>query len=158
MRESFLQILRYLFRHHDIQGALRQSNKSNLLAVLHNVGFDVHDARTAVAWLHGFKKNQRAVNKIATPTSDAIRVFTDSEMQKLDVEVRGFIHSLQQSGLLDSIKCEVIIERAMSLESPRIGLRDLHYIINVILTDDEAKNVAQRQAYLLLLLPKNNPQ
>ena len=157
MTESFLQILLYLFRHYDIQGALQQCDNAALLAALHNVGFDAHEVQTAIEWLGGFKQVENAVNNIAKPADASMRVFTENEMQKLAIEVRGFIHLLQQNRLLDNTKCELIIERAMSIESPRICLRDLHCIINVVLTDCKPQDAAMRNAYLLLLLPKKNP-
>lgn len=155
--ENFLQILLYLFRYHDIQGALQQRDKAALLEALHNVGFDSRDARAAIEWLGGFKQVTHAVKNIATPKANSMRVFTEREIQKLTTEVRGFIHLLQRSDLLDNPTCELIIERAMSLKSSQICLRDLHCIINVVLIDYKPQDTTARNACLLLLLPKKNP-
>jgi Smg protein len=157
MTENFLQILLYLFRCHDIQSVLQQDDNATLLTALRQLGFDSQDVRTAIAWLGGFKQIEHAVKNIATPAQTSIRVFTENERQKLAIEVRGFIHLMQQNGLLDHSKCELIIERAMSLEGSRICMRDLHCIINVILTNNAPQDTATRNAYLVLLSPNKNP-
>ena len=72
-------------------------------------------------------------------------------MLKLDVRVRGFILFLQQNGLLDDVKRELIIERAMSLNIHYVNLHDLYYIVNVVLMNHNAEDESVKQAHQLLL-------
>ncbi len=152
MTENWLQILFYLFRHQDNQDAL-QNNNVNLLETLRDLGVSSQTARKMMTWLDECKQ----INYLATPASTSMRFFTHDEIKKLDVAARGFIHSLQQTGLLDDAKCELIIAAAMSLDLPRVYLKDLHGIIRVILRDGKPQDIAVRNAYFLLLLSKSNP-
>ena len=94
-----------------------------------------------VGW---FSTNESAVEVVGRPKDTSLRAFTNSEIFKLDLRVRGFILFLQQNGLLDDVKHEIIIERAMSLNTHQVKLYDLNYIVNVVLMGDQADDEASK--------------
>ena len=151
MTENFLQILLYLFQYHVVEGVLQQNDREGLVEELDDVGFNPLEARYAIEWLEGFNQAETKVEIVASPAPTSIRTFTNTEMLKLDIRVRGFILFLQQNGLLDDIKRELIIERAMSLNTHYVNLHDLYYIVNVVLMNHNAEDESIKQTHQLLL-------
>ena len=152
MTENFLQILLYLFQHHVIEGVLQQKDREGLVAELDSVGFSSLEARYAIEWLDGFSQTENAIDFVSSPSNDGLRAFTRSETLKLDTCVRGFIFFLQQHDLLDELKRELIIERAMALQTHRVNLYDLYYIVNMLLANSKPEDEATNQAYQLLMV------
>ncbi len=152
MTENFLQILLYLFQHHVSQGGLEQTtDRESLVEELDHVGFNPLEARHAIEWLDGFQQTESAVKVVGHPKETSIRAFTEFEIFKLDIRVRGFILFLQQNGLLDDVKREIVIERAMSLNIHQVKLYDLYYIVNVVLIGDKTEDQVSKQKQQLLL-------
>lgn len=151
MTENFLQILLYLFQYHVTKGVLEQTDRESLVEELDHVGFNPLEARHAIEWLDGFQQTESAVEVVGRPKKTSLRAFTNSEIFKLDLRVRGFILFLQQNGLLDDVKREIIIERAMSLSAHQVKLYDLYYIVNVVLMGDKADDKISKQKQQLLL-------
>ena len=70
------------------------------------------------------------------------RIYIDQELDKLDVECRGFLLFLEQSGILDSETRELVIDRVMALESDDIGLHQLKWIILMVLFNQPGREEA----------------
>ena len=64
-----------------------------------------------------------------------MRIYTDSEAQKLDTETRGMLLFLEQNGILDPFSREVVIERAMALDTEELTSEDVKWIVLLVLVN-----------------------
>ena len=85
------------------------------------------------------KKDELDVGAIC---SRSIRVFNNIENEKLDVECKGFLIFLEQAGVLDSEDRELVIDRVMALETERIELQQLKWVVLMVLFNRPGKEAA----------------
>ncbi|HAO24765.1 MAG TPA: hypothetical protein DCQ49_06630, partial [Methylophaga sp.] len=62
-----------------------------------------------------------------------IRVFSESEIERLDIQCRGYLLFLEQVGVLDVETREVVIERVLALDSEEIDLEQLKWVVLMVL-------------------------
>jgi Smg protein len=138
MKENVFDVLMYLFEHYmeDEVDILPDSDdvRTELLAA----GFEQIEVSKAFDWLEslGFQGNIR-------PTvAPAFRIFCEDEKSKLDVECRGFIMFLEQSGILSANNRELVIDRVMALGNEEISLEKLKWIVLMVLLSQPDEEVA----------------
>ena len=119
MKESVLDVLIYLFDHYVEQELEIIPNQKDLKSQLNQAGFADIQIDKAINWLEGLavKKDEFDVGIVH---SRSTRVFSSIENEKLDVECKGFLIFLEQSGVLDSEDRELVIDRVMALETETI--------------------------------------
>src|SRR3546814_15685888 len=61
------------------------------------------------------------------------RVYCGPELDKLDVECRGFLLVLEQHGILDPAQRELVPDRAMALHQDDLDLDDLQWVVLMVL-------------------------
>ena len=62
-----------------------------------------------------------------------VRVFDGPELDKLDVESRGFLLFLEQHRVLDAHQRELVLDRAMALDQDELDLDDLKWVVLMVL-------------------------
>ena len=132
MKENLLDILMYLFENcvDSETGVLPEEEA--LRDHLDNAGFQRRDIEKAFEWLDGLT-NARDNTFDERLISNAIRVYSREEQAKLDTECRGFMLFLEQSGILDPVSRELVVDRAMALEGDEIDLPQLKWVILMVL-------------------------
>jgi len=116
-----------------------ESIQTELLAA----GFPSREIQQAFEWLDSLTDRQAAPLPV-NPSS--CRIYIEPELAKLDVECRGFLLFLEQSGVLSSETRELVIDRVMALEAEDIGLQQLKWIILMVLFNQPG----QEEAYAWL--------
>jgi Smg protein len=104
----------------------RESVQMELLAA----GFPAQEIAQAFTWLDSL------IDRPSLPlpvNSRSYRIYVDTEMDRLDVECRGFLLLLEQGGILDPETREGVIDRVMALETDEIDLHQLKWIILMVL-------------------------
>ena len=141
MKESVLDVLIYLFDHYVEQELEIIPNQKDLKSQLNQAGFADIQIDKAINWLEGLavKKDEFDVG-IIQPRST--RVFSSIENEKLDVECKGFLIFLEQSGVLDSEDRELVIDRVMALETETIELQQLKWVVLMVLFNRPGKEAA----------------
>tara|TARA_Y100000748_G_scaffold144904_1_gene121498 strand:- start:102 stop:578 length:477 start_codon:yes stop_codon:yes gene_type:complete len=141
MKESVLDVLIYLFDHYVEQDLDIIPNQKDLKNQLNQAGFADIQIDKAIDWLEGLaiKKDELDVGAIC---SRSIRVFNSIENEKLDVECKGFLIFLEQAGVLDSEDRELVIDRVMALETERIELQQLKWVVLMVLFNRPGKEAA----------------
>jgi Smg protein len=64
---------------------------------------------------------------------NSTRVYLPQECEKLDIECRGFLQFLESIEILNATSRELIIDRAMALETDDFGLPQLKWVILMVL-------------------------
>jgi Smg protein len=62
-----------------------------------------------------------------------MRIYTDAECRKLDVDTRGLLLFLEQGGILDTLSRELVIDRAMAIEQTAVSVDELKWIVLLVL-------------------------
>ena len=141
MKESVLDVLIYLFDHYVEQELEIIPNQKDLKSQLNQAGFADIQIDKAINWLKGLaiKKDEFDVGIVH---SRSTRVFSSIENEKLDVECKGFLIFLEQSGVLDSEDRELVIDRVMALETETIELQQLKWVVLMVLFNRPGKEAA----------------
>lgn len=148
MSENFLQILFYLFGNYIARELLWPEDSEDLLFELIEAGFSNDEAKQALEWLAGTKTNAAIV---AHKQADSMRVYTPSEVAKIDTKARGYLLFLEQMGVLDGINRERVIDRVLALDCQVAGILEVHYLLRILLKDDGATTEDAQQMRELLL-------
>lgn len=97
----------------------------NLQRKLSAAGFEDADIGAALDWLEALD-DLAAEEEEAMPTS--LRCYSDDEMSRLNVEGRGFILFLENSGLMTMRVREWVIEQAMALDDTEVSAERIKWI------------------------------
>ena len=96
-------------------------------------GFENEDISEALDWLNGLARHTENPLPETFDSSHSQRAFTESEMNKLPVESRGFLAFMESAGILTPVLREMIIERAMALEGDTVRLDKFKVIALMVL-------------------------
>lgn len=130
-----MDILMYLFETYIHSDAELQVDQDELEDELLRAGFHQNDIYKALHWLEELAALQQtdAKSAIATSAATSIRVYSATEMERLDIECRGFVMFLEHIKVLTSDTREMVIDRVMGLETNEFELDDLKWIILMVL-------------------------
>jgi len=126
MQHTVLDTLVYLFDYL-VYEKKTQTSLEEMHQELGAAGFAKHDIDRAMAWLLDLNKQQEAPNS-KTPSANAIRQFSDSEMEKISAESRGFLFHLTQLGVIDTKLREIIIQKLMVLDEDEIDIDEVKWV------------------------------
>jgi len=141
MKENVIDVLMYLFEHYMNSELEIVTDHKSLKNELMAAGFTNNEVNKTFDWLDGLaylKENPEG--QIVTHRS--IRIFAEQENQKLSLECRGFLIFLEQIQVLDSKNRELVIDRVMALEGNRIELRELKWVILMVLFNQPGQEAA----------------
>ena len=71
-----------------------------------------------------------------------MRVFVEAELDRLDVECRGFLMFLEQHGVLDADQRELVLDRVMALDQDEIDVDDLKWVVLMVLFNQPGAEAA----------------
>ncbi len=142
MKESILDVLLYLFEHYftneDVAPDVR--DRDSLQKDLLQAGFSPAEINRAFDWLEALD-NGRPGDRPAR-VGGPIRVFHGPELDKLDIEARGFLVYLEHHGILDADQRELVLDRAMALDQDDIDLDDLKWVVLMVLFNQPGAEAA----------------
>lgn len=133
MKENVLDVLMYLFENYMDKDVEREPDPESLKVELLEAGFPKSEINKAFAWLEGLTERHQSVVGSTQSTPNSLRLYTDLESEKLDVDCRGFVLFLEQCGILDTTNRELVIDRVMALDTQEIDLEQLKWIILMVL-------------------------
>lgn len=141
MKENVLDILMYLFEHCLEAEAGVMPDEKTLRGHLDDAGFQHKDIDKAFVWLDELAsaREQTFHNGLS---DRSMRVFCDQEIAKMETDCRGFLLFLEQIGVLDPTTRELVIDRAMALETPEIDLPQLKWVILMVLFNQPGQEAA----------------
>jgi Smg protein len=145
MKESILDVLLYLFEHYFTDDADLVRDRDSLQSgplfdELGQAGFSPAEINKAFEWLDALARQRPGAS---APRADGpTRVFAGPELDKLDVECRGFLLFLEQHGVLDSGQRELVVDRAMALDQDELDLDDLKWVVLMVLFNQPGSEAA----------------
>ena len=140
MKESILDVLLYLFEHYIANDADLARDRDSLQNNLLQAGFSPAEIHKAFEWLDGLA--ERRPGPSAPRADGPTRVYFGPELDKLDVECRGFLMFLEQQGILDANQRELVLDRAMALDQDELDLDDLKWVVLMVLFNQPGQEAA----------------
>ena len=132
MKENVLDVLMYLFENYFYDEPDDTPDRESMEENLHQAGFSNGEIDKAFSWLDGLAE-QRYQPEFAMATDQPIRVFVESEIDRLDTACRDFLMYLSNTGILDAQRRELVLDRLMALESDEITLEDVKWVVLMVL-------------------------
>lgn len=142
MKESILDVLLYLFEHYftneDVEPGI--GDRDSLQKDLIQAGFSPAEIKRAFDWLEALDNQRPAAGpaRVGAP----MRVFHGPELDKLDLEARGFLLYLERQGIVDADQRELVLDRAMALDQDSIDLDDLKWVVLMVLFNQPGAEAA----------------
>ncbi|KRG69348.1 DUF494 family protein [Pseudoxanthomonas dokdonensis] len=140
MKESILDVLLYLFEHYFTEDADPVRDRDSLQNGLIQAGFSPAEISKAFDWLDALAEKRPSAE--SPRVGGAIRVYHGPELEKLDVECRGFLLFLEQHGILDADQREVVVDRTMALDQEELDLDDLKWVVLMVLFNQPGSEAA----------------
>ncbi len=135
-----LEILLYLFENYlDTEQDL-VSNPDAVRVELIEAGFQSPEVTKAFEWLEPLTEESALFSSAPT-----IRIFANEEMERIDVESRGMIVHLEQSGILSPSSRELVIDRLLALDEPVLTVDNLKWVVLMVLFSQPEEEVAFAQ-------------
>ena len=85
------------------------------------------------------------------------RVYFGPELDKLDLECRGFLLFLEQHGILDADQRELVLDRAMALDQDELDLEDLKWVVLLVLFNQPGSEAAYAWMETQMFLDEPEP-
>ena len=141
-------ILMYLFENLVNNQAELMVDQDELTDELTRAGFHHDEIYKALAWLEKLCELQ-STDTIPYLTHSIglsnTRVYCQDELNKLDIECRGFLIFLEQINVLCSSTREMVIDRVMEIDSNEFCLVDLKWVVLMVLFNVPGKELAYEQ-------------
>jgi Smg protein len=146
IKEGMFEVLIYLFENYLHDPSDNGPDRDTLADELHAAGFPPMEINKAFAWLEDLTQLREPggmrVAHIAKPGNAALRHYTPVEMRRLNAAARGLLLFLEQIGVLDGHTRELVIDRALALETDDIELDDLKWVALMVLFNQPGREQA----------------
>lgn len=147
IKENLLNILMYVFENYLERNAIAKKENSVIVSEMLSAGFEVKEIDRALKWFTDLNDIKSSFNLAKDALSKkAFRAYTEYEMNKITSEARSFLMSLEQSGVIDPISREIVIDRAMALDDPLIDEPEIKWVSLMVLFSQ-----ADKKAELMML-------
>ncbi len=152
MKENMLEVLMYLFENYMTDRSEFEPDHDTLTAELSQAGFADGEINKAFGWLEDLSEMCGQPHVASNGGSDtSIRHFTSEERRKLDRPARGLLLSLERLGVLDPTTREMVIDRAMALDTDEMDLEHLKWVIMMVLCNQPGREEVCAWAEELIL-------
>lgn len=146
---SVLDILIYVFDRYMLSDDPEVPEREELAQDLERAGFEQAHVERALDWLADLA-GERA--RAASPGgqlgdtqgagSASMRLFTDAERTRLSAECRGYLLSLERTGILSPAQREIVIDRLLALETEDLGVDQLKWVALMVLSSQPGAELA----------------
>jgi Smg protein len=124
-------ILVFLFE--NCQQAELAYDRERVAKKLSAAGFEDSDISEALHWLAGMALAAHVVREPLPDARSSFRAYAPRELSKLDAECRGFLLTLEHSGILSAETRELVIERALAAAGDTLSLEQLKLVVLMVL-------------------------
>jgi len=131
MYESMVDVLIYLYENYMDGEGEAPADQDALEDELSQAGFGNDEIGKALRWLDELAAGAQA--PYPEHRVGSIRIYTEDECAKLDREARGFLLFLEQGGILDPVSRELVVERALAIDHPAVGVDELKWVVLLVL-------------------------
>lgn len=142
MKENVLDVLVYLFENYMVDETYIDHDQASLEGELQKAGFREGEISKAFSWIEGLSEMQSDDVPLQLHGNPSIRIFTERECDKLDLECRSLLLYLEQTGVLDSHSRELVIDRIMALGTDEIDTDIVKWVVLMVLFNQPGQEAA----------------
>ena len=128
-------ILVYVFE--NCQQAELAYDRERVAKKLSAAGFEDSDISEAMHWLDGMLHAPQGVREALPDLSASFRAYAPRELAKLDAACRGFLMTLEQSGILSAETRELVIDRALAATGDALSLEQLKLVVLMVVWNQQ---------------------
>ena len=128
-------ILVYLFE--NCQQAEIADDRERVARKLSAAGFEDSDISEALHWLAGVLRAPLGARPTLPDTRASFRAYAPRELAKLDAECRGFLLTLEHSGILTPETRELVLERSLAASGSALSLDQVKLIVLMVLWNQQ---------------------
>jgi len=144
MYENIVDVLIYLYENY-MDGERQPPNDQDALEEeLSQAGFSNAEIEKALRWL-----DELAAGAEISPhhpyAERSMRIYSASEATKLDLEARGLLLFLEQSGILDPESRELVIDRVLAIDHPHVSADEIKWVVLLVLMNRPGREDAFTQ-------------
>jgi len=132
MKSDVLDLLVYLFEHFIGDEIEPLPDEDDLREELLRAGFKRGEIRIAFEWLGELGRRAIASDQPSV-SSRSLRHYADTELDRLDIDCRGFLLFLEQNHIVNHVSRELVIERLMALDSEEITVDHVKWVVLMVL-------------------------
>jgi Smg protein len=128
-------ILVYVFE--NCQQAELVVDRERIAKKLSAAGFEDGDISEALHWLAGMGRAPQPGPAALPDARRSFRAFAPRELAKLDAQCRGFLLTLESSGILTPQTRELVIERSLAASGDTLSVEQLKLIVLMVLWNQQ---------------------
>ena len=132
MYENMVDVLIYLYENYMDGESQPPSDQGELEEELAQAGFTYGEIEKALRWLDELAAGAE-VSPYHPYAERSMRIYSDAECAKLDLEARGLLLFLEQSGILDAISRELVIDRVLAIDHASVSVDELKWVVLLVL-------------------------
>lgn len=128
-------VLMYLFE--NCQQSELAYDRERVARKLSAAGFGDSDITEALHWLAGVARAPRTVEARLPDGRTSFRAYAPRELAKLDAQCRGFLLTLEHSGILSAQNRELVLDRSLAASGGALTLEQLKLIVLMVLWNQQ---------------------
>lgn len=140
MKETILDVLLFLFENYFYDDPDAVRDRDSLQHGLIQAGFSPAEISKAFDWLEELANQRPASDDVRA--NGPVRVYAGAELDRFDRDCVGFLMFLEQHGVLDADRRELVIDRAMALDQEEIDVDDLKWVVLMVLFNQPGAEAA----------------
>lgn len=142
MNENVIDVLIYIYETYMDGDQPVPADHIMMQEELLEAGFKQDEIKKAFDWLDELAWSQGTLDYGNGVPLPSVRIFTEAECGKLDTEIRGMLLYLEQNGILSPLSREIVIDRAMALETDEMSADDVKWIVLLVLVNQPGQEAA----------------
>ena len=132
MYENMVDVLIYLYENYMDGESQPPTDQGELEDELSQAGFSNAEIEKALRWLDDLAAG------VDTPqyhphTGSSMRIYSEAESTKLDLDARGLLMFLEQNGILDPVSRELVIDRVLAIDHAGVSVEELKWVVLLVL-------------------------
>ena len=144
MNENLVDILIYLYENYMDSSMNIPTDQAEIHQELLQAGFPGLKIDRAFQWMDELAL-QQGVEGYQSQAHQSIRIYTVMEQQRLDRACRGLLLFLEQNNILDQASRELVIDRAIALDTSQIDVDELKWVVLLVLLNQPGQESAFAQ-------------
>lgn len=149
MNDNTVELLLYLFENYIYGNKNSDINEKSIQQGLSQAGFATLTIDSAFSWLESLQVDIESFQNM-TIQNNSFRVFAYTENHKIDEDCQDFILYLNNSGILNNVQREILINAIMKPEINQFDVDDLQWLALMVLFSqpDQEQAFANLEALL----------
>jgi len=144
MYENMVDVLIYLYENYMDGERQPPRDQGELEDELSQAGFTNVEIEKALRWLDELAAG------VDTPqyhphTGGSMRIYSEAESAKLDLDARGLLMFLEQNGILDPVSRELVIDRVLAIDHAGVSVDEVKWVVLLVLMSRPGREAAFTQ-------------